>query len=169
MASGIAGWLHRFLGDPEAEGPRPPSRTRGAETRRTVCCFCSCGCGIEAKVRDGELLWLEGDRGNPINEGTLCSKGAAAAGLHRHPDRLVRPMVRRPGATGFEPATWDEAMARIAERILELRDAGWVGTASRTDALAFLGGAINTNEEAYLFKKLGVLLGLVGIEHQARI
>ena len=166
---GFGAWLDRFLGNPAVRTPGPRDRTEGAEIRRSVCCFCSCGCGMEARVRDGELLTLEGDRLNPINEGTLCAKGAAAAGLHRHPDRLTRPMVRRPGATEWEVASWDEALGAVADRLYELRDESWEGSLGRSDSLAFLGGAVNTNEEAYLFKKLGVLLGLMGIEHQARI
>lgn len=166
---GFGAWLDRFLGNPAALGPGPRDRTEGAQIKRTVCCFCSCGCGMEARVRDGELLTLEGDRLNPINEGTLCAKGAAAVGLHRHPDRLTQPLVRRPGEASWDPASWDEAVETIADRLYQLRDDSWEGPLGRTDALAFLGGAVNTNEEAYLFKKLGVLLGLLGIEHQARI
>jgi formate dehydrogenase major subunit len=40
---------------------------------------------------------------------------------------------------------------------------------SRTDAIAFLGGAQNSNEECYLFNKLGRLLGTSYVEHQARL
>lgn len=159
----------RFLGDPTAEGDAPAARTRGAELRKTVCCFCSCGCGIQAAVRGEKLLMLEGDPANPINEGTLCSKGAAAGGLHRHPDRLRVPRVRRAGAAEFQDASWEEALDAVADRLFAARDRGWEGTAGRADGLAFLGGAVNTNEEAYLYKKLGVLMGLAGIEHQARI
>jgi formate dehydrogenase major subunit len=39
----------------------------------------------------------------------------------------------------------------------------------RTDAIGFLGGAQNTNEECYLFQKAARLLGLAYVEHQARL
>lgn len=158
-----------FFGDPPARPLGRSSKLKGTETRRTICCFCSCGCGIEAKVDGGELVFLEGDPANPINEGTLCSKGAASAGLHSHPDRLRVPRVRRAGADHFVDSTWEEALPAVAARLLEARDSGYEGTAHRAEGLAFLGGAVNTNEEAYLFKKLATLLGVVGIEHQARI
>ena len=40
---------------------------------------------------------------------------------------------------------------------------------NRTDAMGFLGGAQNTNEECYLFQKAARLLGLSYVEHQARL
>ena len=40
---------------------------------------------------------------------------------------------------------------------------------NRTDAIGFMGGAQNTNEECYLFQKAARLLGLAYIEHQARL
>jgi len=40
---------------------------------------------------------------------------------------------------------------------------------NRTDAIAFLGGAQNTNEECYLLAKMSRLLGTVWVEHQARL
>ena len=39
---------------------------------------------------------------------------------------------------------------------------------NRTDAMGFMGGAQNTNEECYLFQK-AALLGLAYVEHQARL
>ena len=40
---------------------------------------------------------------------------------------------------------------------------------NRTDAIGFMGGAQNTNEECYLFQKAARLLGLAYVEHQARL
>jgi len=40
---------------------------------------------------------------------------------------------------------------------------------NRTDAIGFMGGAQNTNEECYLFQKAARLLGLPYVEHQARL
>ena len=68
--------------------------------------------------------------------------------------------------------------ARIAERIKKTRDATWVPTVkvddkdvpvNRTEGLAWLGGAANNNEECYLSSKLARALGVVYLEHQARI
>ena len=157
------------FGRPEdRDVPRPP-RTAGAEVRRTVCTFCSCGCGILAHVRDGRVLFLEGDPANPINEGTLCAKGAAAAELHRTGERVLRPLHREPRAREWKEVSWDYALGRIAAKMKEERDRAWVPAARRTDGLAFWGGAINTNEEAYAWKKMATALGSYYVEHQARI
>jgi formate dehydrogenase major subunit len=40
---------------------------------------------------------------------------------------------------------------------------------NRTDSIAFLGGAQNTNEECYIFQKASRLLGIPWVEHQARL
>src|SRR5690349_18812271 len=40
---------------------------------------------------------------------------------------------------------------------------------NRTDAIGFMGGAQNTNEECYLFQKAARLLGMPYVEHQARL
>jgi len=42
-------------------------------------------------------------------------------------------------------------------------------TVNRTDAIAFMGGAQNTNEECYLFQKAARLLCTAFVEHQARL
>jgi formate dehydrogenase major subunit len=42
-------------------------------------------------------------------------------------------------------------------------------TVNRTDAIGFMGGAQNTNEECYLFQKAARLLGMAYVEHQARL
>ena len=69
-------------------------------------------------------------------------------------------------------------MERIAQKIRKTRDATWIATqkngdvevpVNRTDAIAFMGGAQNTNEECYLFQKAARLLGMPFVEHQARL
>src|SRR5436853_172619 len=158
--------------------PMIGNKLTGAEVFKTICTFCSCGCGMLAYVKDGKLKSLEGDYDNPINEGTLCSKGAAAAELHRSQERITMPLYRAPGSSFWEKKSWDWIIERIARKFKTIRDESWIKqehtpsgefTANRSDAIAFLGGAINTNEEAYLYKKLATLLGLYYIEHQARI
>jgi formate dehydrogenase major subunit len=154
-------------------------KTATAQKFHTVCCFCSCGCGMVASVKNGKLIGLEGDARHPINQGALCSKGAAAAELHRSPERLTQPLYRRPGSDQWQPVSWQFALERIAEKIYQIREAHWQKEESldngqrlavnRMDAIAFFGSAVCTNEEAYLEKKLALLLGTSYIEHQARL
>ena len=144
----------------------------------TSCNFCSCGCGMIAAVRDGELLTMEGDYDHIVNRGALCVKGISMFATHTSPNRLTTPRYRAPGSDRWEEISWDDAITRVAQKIRKTRDATWIATekvgdkmvpVNRTDAIAFLGGAQNTNEECYLFQKAARLLGLAYVEHQARL
>ena len=163
--------------------PAQPSRAAemrllGAKEFTTVCNFCSCGCAMVGHVIDGKLVNLEGDPDGLVNEGSLCVKGAAAFATHDSKQRLTSPKYRAPGSDRWVDIGWDEALGKLARKIKATRDATWVATekegdqelpVNRTDAIALLGGAQNTNEEAYLWNKLGRLLGTNYVEHQARL
>ena len=155
----------------------------GTKEYTTACNFCSCGCGMVCHVRDGKLVNLEGDPDHVVNEGALCSKGAAMRATHESDQRIQEPMYRAPGSDKWQKISWDEALDKIANKVKTLRDANWIATekaknkegveveyrVNRTDAIGFLGGAQNTNEECYLFAKMSRLLGSPLIEHQARL
>jgi formate dehydrogenase major subunit len=155
----------------------------GTKEFTTACNFCSCGCGMVCHVRDGKLVNLEGDPDHVINEGALCSKGAAMRATHESPQRARAPLYRAPGSDRWQEIGWDEALDRIASKVKQVRDSTWIATdrvkgrdgreldypARRTDAIGFLGGAQNTNEECYLFSKMARLFGTAYVEHQARL
>jgi len=155
----------------------------GTKEYTTACNFCSCGCGMVCHVRDGKLVNLEGDQDHVVNEGALCSKGAAMKATHESPQRARTPLYRAPGATEWREISWDEAFDRIAKKVKSVRDSTWISSqtgkgkdgadvayrVNRTDALSFLGGAQNTNEECYLFSKMARLFGTAYVEHQARL
>ena len=131
-----------------------------------------------ASVRDGKLVALEGDFDHVVNGGSLCVKGMAMFPTHASPDRNKVPRYRAPGSDRWVDLTWEDAIERIAQKIRKTRDATWIATdkagdaevpVNRTDAIAFLGGAQNTNEECYLFQKAARLLGTAFMEHQARL
>jgi formate dehydrogenase major subunit len=144
----------------------------------TSCNFCSCGCGMVASVREGKLISMEGDFDHIVNRGSLCVKGISMFATHSSPNRLTTPRYRAPGSDHWVDISWDDAIARVAQKIRKTRDATWIATekigekevpVNRTDAIGFLGGAQNTNEECYLFQKAARLLGLAYVEHQARL
>ncbi|HXW89441.1 MAG TPA: hypothetical protein VEK33_02750 [Terriglobales bacterium] len=144
----------------------------------TSCNFCSCGCGMIAAVREGKLITMEGDYDHVVNRGSLCVKGISMFATHTSPNRLRTPLYRAPGSDRWEEISWENAVDRIAQKIRKTRDATWIATeklgeaevpVNRTDAIAFMGGAQNTNEECYLFQKAARLLGLAFVEHQARL
>jgi formate dehydrogenase major subunit len=144
----------------------------------TSCNFCSCGCGMIAAVRDGKLIAMEGDYDHIVNRGSLCVKGISMFATHASPNRLTTPRYRAPGSDHWEDISWEEAIKRVAQKVRKTRDATWIATekvgdkevpVNRTDAIGFMGGAQNTNEECYLFQKAARLLGLAYVEHQARL
>ena len=144
----------------------------------TSCNFCSCGCGMIASVREGKLIAMEGDYDHIVNRGSLCVKGISMFETHTSPNRLAKPLYRAPGSDHWEEISWENAVERIAQKIRKTRDETWVPTeklsdsevpVNRTDAIAFMGGAQNTNEECYLFQKAARLLGMPFVEHQARL
>ena len=157
-----------------AEAAVPVPKTAGATETTTVCPFCGVGCGQVVSVKNGQVVSIEGDRHHPINEGTLCSKGAAATQVTNNPLRLKTPLYRAPGSDRWEEKSWDWMLPRIAARVKATRDASFQTevagvTVNRTEAIASLGGAALDNEECYLLVKLMRALGIVYLEHQARI
>jgi formate dehydrogenase major subunit len=145
----------------------------------TICPYDGSGCGffVAAEQVDGKLkvVNIEGDPDHPVNRGAACAKGASMRQLSAdNPRRLTKPLYRKAGGTDWEPIEWDEALEKIAEKIKATRDANWIATdegfvANRTEAIGCLGGAALDNEECYLLVKMARALGLVYIEHQARI
>lgn len=96
-----------------------PGEETGITIKRTVCDICppSAHCGVNAYVKDGQIIKLEGTEGFPANRGALCVKGASGRQYLYRPDRIRTPM-RRVGERGsgeFEPISWEEAFSLAAE------------------------------------------------------
>jgi formate dehydrogenase major subunit len=152
------------------------SRLRGATVSRGVCPYCAVGCGQLVYTKAGKIIDIEGDPESPINEGTLCPKGANTYQLIDNPHRITKVMYRAPHSDKWETRTLDWAMDRIAQLVKSTRDQHFTGhnekgmLVNNVTAIAHLGGATLDNEENYLIKKLlGGGLGVIPIENQARI
>ncbi len=93
----------------------------------TVCLMCPSGCGMLARIADGNLVKLEGSPMHPTNVGALCPKGQAAPELLYNPDRLTGPMRRvgERGAGEWETISWDEAAKMVADKLSGLRDSSY--------------------------------------------
>lgn len=148
---------------------------RYAKETTTICPYCAVGCGIIVHAQDGKVINTEGDPDHPINEGTLCAKGATLYQVANNPTRLTKPRYRAPGASDWKEVEWDWALDEIALRIKNSRDKTFVTTNSkgqvvnRTDGIAHVGSAALDNEECYILQKWLRSIGLIYIEHQARI
>jgi formate dehydrogenase major subunit len=127
----------------------------------SVCPYCGVGCQLTYNVKDDKILFVEG-RDGPANHGRLCVKGRYGFDYAHHPQRLTKPLIRRPGVpkTGnftidpdrvmevFREATWEEALEFAGGKLRDIRDQ------YGKKALAGFGSAKGSNEEAYLFQKL---------------
>ncbi len=113
----------------------------------THCPYCSLQCGITLTPQPDGSLELVGRADFPVNRGGLCIKGATATELLDHPERLTTPLVRDSRDAPFRPATWDDALDRIAAAITRTQ------AAHGRDAVGAFGGGGLTNEKAYQFGK----------------
>jgi len=151
-----------------------PERIKEGKETTTICPYCSVGCGLIVSVSNDKVRNTEGDPDHPINRGALCAKGAALSRIFENPFRMTHVLYRAPGSVQWVPKPWNWAVREIAKRVKATRDATFQETESdrtvnRTTAIASFGGAALDNEEAYLWVKLMRSIGLVNIEHQARI
>ena len=150
-------------------------RIKNAKVTPSVCCYCSVGCGLLVHTVDGQIVNVEGNPASPINEGTLCPKGAAVYQLHVNPNRLTKVLHRAPGATAWEEWELERAMDRVAELVKKTRDETFVEALPNgkrvmmTPGIFSLGGALLDDEWNHLHQKLMRGLGIIAIENQARI
>jgi formate dehydrogenase major subunit len=168
---------HRKKRPPQPFSPRSLDkhpRIQGATVTHSVCPYCAVGCGTNIHTKAGEVIDIEGNPDSPINEGTLCPKGANIFQLHHNPHRVKNVLWRKPYSDQWEVKPLDWAMDRIATLVKQTRDEGYTAQKDglRLNAvlnMGSLGGATLDNEENYLMKKLfGAGLGIVSIENQAR-
>jgi len=150
-------------------------KIEGAKEVLTVCPFCSVSCHIVAYVKDGKLVSTEGDPDYPINQGSLCAKGAAMLTMTRNKHRLEKPLYRAPHSEKWEEKSWEWTLTEIAKRVKKTRDSRLNlknekgNTVNRLDAMFLLGTSHADNEECALAHQAMRSLGVVHMDHQARI
>lgn len=144
----------------------------------TICCYCSVGCGLICSTdkASGKIFNIEGDPEHPINEGSLCAKGAglfqvSAANEHR----LTKVLYRKPGGDAWEEKDWDFAFNRIAELIKKERDKSFIAKnkagklVNRVESISLMGSSNVLSEECWATAQFARGLGLTYIDHQARV
>jgi thiosulfate reductase/polysulfide reductase chain A len=96
---------------------------KGHKIFRSACKMCHGGCGALIHVKDGKVVKIKGDPESPLNKGKMCPKGLASIEHLYHPDRLKYPLKRvgKRGEGKWERISWDEALDRIADKILEIK------------------------------------------------
>jgi formate dehydrogenase major subunit len=106
------------LGPSAASAPTRAAEARiaGLKVTESVCPFCAVGCGQLVYTRAGELVDIEGNPRSPINQGTLCPKGASSRQLVQQPGRLTKVRYRAPGATEWKELVLEQARATTVGR-----------------------------------------------------
>ena len=115
----------------------------GVEVRKTCCYFCHHNCGVLAYVKDGELLYTEGDP-NTSNAGGLCARGNQAMTFYDAPTRINYPLKRagKKGENKWERVSWDQALTEIADKINTIK------AESGAEAVAAIAGTLRTDDWA---------------------
>lgn len=153
-------------------------KMKAAKSTTSICPYCSVGCGliVSTDTKAGKIINIEGDPEHPVNEGSLCAKGASVfQTTAANPNRLTKVLYRAPFSDKWEEKSWDWAITEIAKRAKATRDATFVEknakgqVVNRTEAIAHLGSSNIDNEECWALNDLIRSLGVVYMDHQARI
>ncbi len=162
-----------------------PLKVKKAKETASVCAFCGCGCGLIVYSDGKKVIHIEGDPDNPNNEGSMCCKGIALGDANTivnnkrqrvlNDRRVTEVLYRAPGSDKWEKKDWDWALSEIAKRVKKTRDETFEEkdekgvTVNRTQAIAHLGSASLDNEENYLLHKMLRALGVINVDHHARL
>jgi formate dehydrogenase major subunit len=153
-------------------------KMKSAKQTTSICPYCAVGCGLlcSTDTKAKKIINIEGDPDHPTNEGSLCAKGAAVFQTTAdNPNRLKKVLYRAPNSDKWQEKSWDWALTEIAKRVKATRDAYFVEkndkgqVVNRLEAIAHVGSAALDNEERWPLQAMMRALGLVYIEHQARI
>jgi formate dehydrogenase major subunit len=161
-------------------GALMPAREAGLQpidkTVDSVCPFCGVGCLLTYHIKENVIQFVSGKDG-PSNHGRLCVKGRYGFDYVQHPQRLTKPLVRKPGVEKsahikmspggwsevFREASWEEALDLAASGLKRIKQ-------QDAFALAGFGSAKGSNEEAYLFQKLvRTGFGTNNVDHCTRL
>ena len=134
-------------------------RFRPWELKKTpsVCTLCPVGCNLRLDERAHELRRIVARENGAVNDEWLCDKGRFLHQYVDHPERLRTPLVRDAAGGALRPATWDEALGRVVEKLGDIADA------NGANALGGIASARVSNEAAYLFQKF--FRALVGVNN----
>jgi formate dehydrogenase major subunit len=159
----------------EAQAYAGKLKIEGAKEVLSVCPFCSVCCQIIAHVKDGRLVSTEGDPDFPVNEGALCAKGAALFTMYSSRHRLSKPLYRAPYSDRWVEKDWEWTLGQIARRVKDARDKDIIlknsngQTVNRFESVFMMGTSHASNEECAVIHQFARGLGIVHMDHQARV
>lgn len=134
----------------------------GTTDTPTHCPYCALQCGMGLRANAAGTVDVV-ERDFPVNRGALCGKGRTAPDVLSSRVRLTEPLIRSRATGRLGPASWDEALDRVAEGLVRVRAAGG------PDAVGIFGGGGLTNEKAYALGKFArVVLRTSQIDYNGR-
>lgn len=157
IAAAFAPPLSREVEAQEKGAPQPPKR----EQYKTICTKCAVGCGLIGQVQNGVWVSQEPWFEHPINQGSLCAKGAAARGAVTSEKRLRYPMKLEGGK--WKRISWDQAVSEVSAKLLDIRKR------YGSDAVHVNFSAHQSNENGYAIRKWAAMWGTNNADFQARI
>ncbi|MEE1938240.1 molybdopterin oxidoreductase family protein [Streptomyces sp. TRM 70361] len=146
-------------------GPAPGDPPAVGVPVDTHCPYCAlqCGMGLRPGADAAASVEVVERAGFDVNRGALCGKGRTAPALLSSRVRLTGPLVRHHAGGRLEPASWEEALDRVAAGLSGVR------AAHGPDAVGVFGGGGLTNEKAYLLGKFArLVLGTSQIDYNGR-
>lgn len=119
-------------------------QVEGVQVKKSCCYFCHQNCGVLAYVKDGKVLYAEGDPNHPTNQGGLCARGNQAMTFLDNPSRVNYPLKRagKKGENKWERVTWDQALTEIAAKLNQIKEE------SGAEAVAACAGTLRTDDWA---------------------
>jgi formate dehydrogenase major subunit len=157
LATAMGPTLSREARAQDKPAPQPPK----LEQYKTICTKCAVGCGLIGEVQNGVWVSQEPWFDHPINQGSLCSKGAAARSAVISEKRLRYPMKLEDGK--WKRLSWDQAMTEVAGKLKDLR------AKHGPDTLHINFSAHMSNENGYAIRKWAAMWGTNNADFQARI
>lgn len=115
--------------------------------RKSICLFCSLGCGVAFRCDGDQAKELDYDKENPVCNGALCPRGHYNIELLTHPGRLMEPMI------GKRAVSWNEALAFILQELKQFK----------SEELGIVISSNASNEDAFMAAKLAKSLGAKNI------
>ena len=149
-----------LIEEAQAQAPAQPQPPK-LDQYKTSCTKCAVGCGLIGEGQDGVWVTQEPWFEHPINQGSLCSNGAAARSAVISEKRLRYPMKLEAGR--WRRLSWDQALSEISAKMLEIRNK------YGPDALHINFSAHQSNENGYAIRKWAGMWGTNNCDFQARI
>ncbi len=114
----------------------------------TTCAYCGVGCSFKAEMRGDQVVRMIPYKDGKANHGHSCVKGRFAWGYATHPDRILKPMLRKLIKEPWREVSWDEAIAHVASEFKRIQAKFGKG------AIGGITSSRCTNEETFLVQKL---------------